>query len=53
MEQLYKITEASKILSVTRQTVTRWIKEGKIQVVRINGNPRIKESELKRLMEGE
>ena len=52
MEQLYKIHEVAKLLSVTRQTIYRWQAEGKIEVIYINDNPRIKESELKRLMKG-
>ena len=53
MEKLYKITEAAEILSITRQTIYQWHDEGKIQFVRVNGNPRIKESELKRLIKEE
>lgn len=53
MEKLYKIKEASGLLSVSRVTIYRWAKKGKISIVYINGNPRIKESELKNLMKGE
>lgn len=50
MEKYYKITEAAELLSVARFTIYRWKKEGKIKVVTINGNPRIAESELKKLV---
>ena len=53
MEKLYKYSEVAELLSVTRHTVERWAREGKLNVVRINGNPRVAESELKRLMKGE
>lgn len=54
MEKYYNITEAAELLSVARFTIYRWNKKGKIKIVTINGNPRIAESELKRLIkEGE
>lgn len=51
MEKYYKITEAAEILSVTKTTINNWRSQGKIKVVKINGRPRIAESELKRLAE--
>lgn len=53
MEQLYKISEVAKKMSITTRTIYRWIDSGKINIVRINGNPRVTESELQRLMKGE
>lgn len=53
MEQLYTIKELVKILKVDRTTIYRWEKEGKINLIRINGRTRATESELKRLMKGE
>lgn len=49
MENFYKIQDVAKALSVTRNTIYNWIREGKIKVTRINGNPRISESEIERL----
>ena len=53
MEQLYTFREVIKLLKIERTTLYRWEKEGKLKVVRINGKPRVPESELKRLMKGE
>lgn len=52
METLYTINEVCNILKTTRTTIDRWRKESKIQIVKINGSIRIKESEVKRLMSG-
>ena len=53
MEKLYTLEEVSNILKVARITLERWEKANKIEVIRINGHPRVKESELQRLMRGE
>lgn len=53
MEQLYTIKEAAHILKVTKMTIYNWHAQGKIKIIYINDNPRITESELKRLMKGE
>lgn len=53
MEQLYTVKEVSKIFKITVQAIYKWKNEGKINFVYFNGKPRIKESELKRLMKGE
>ena len=53
MEKQYKIKEACEILGVTRDTLYRWKKSGKIHFNRVNGLPRISESELKRIVKGE
>ena len=49
MEQLYNITQAAKLLSTSRTSVYKWISRGLINVIKINGYTRIKESEIKRL----
>lgn len=50
MEQLYTRKEVAKLAKVSVQAIVKWEKEGKIKVVRFNGQPRIAESELKRIM---
>ena len=53
MEQLYRVPDVAKKLSVSRRTLDRWIADGKIKAVRINGLPRITESELKKFIKEE
>lgn len=53
MERFYKISDVAEVFSVTRQTIYNWIEEGKINVTRINGIPRISEKEIERLKRGE
>lgn len=53
MEKLYTFDEVAKYLKVTRQTLYNWEKQGILKTVRINNKPRVKESELQRLMKGE
>lgn len=53
MEKLYTLDELSEILKVSRLTLTRWEKKGKLKVIRINGTIRIRQSEIDRLMKGE
>ena len=43
---LYSAKEVAEMLGVTRVTVYRWIKEGKLKSVKIGGSVRIWESEL-------
>ena len=52
METLYTLEEVSKILKVARITLERWEKTNKLNVIRINGHPRVKQSELERLLKG-
>ena len=49
VEPLYNITEASKLLRTSRVTIYKWINNGKLKSLDINGYIRIKESEIKRL----
>lgn len=53
MEKQYKIKEICSILGVTRQCIYNWEKQGKIKFNRVNGLPRIAESELKRIVKEE
>lgn len=53
MEKLYTVKEVCEIIGITKQGLYKWRKEGKIRFVRVNGLPRITESELKRIVKGE
>lgn len=53
MEKQYKVKEACDILGVTKDTIYRWHRNGIIKFNRVNGSPRIPESELKRMVKGE
>ena len=51
MERRYRTGEVAKALSVSRKTVRKWIKEGKIKAERtLGGQYRIPESEVRRLL---
>ena len=50
--RLYRTGEAAKRLGVTRMTVLRWIKAGKIKAYKVGREHRIPESEIKRILEG-
>ena len=52
MIKLYRTGKVAKMLGVSRVTVIRWIKQGKIKAVRIGKEFRIPESEVKRLLKG-
>lgn len=53
MEQLYTLNEIAEKLKVSRLTLSRWEKKGQLKVIRVNGHPRVTESEFKRLLKGE
>lgn len=50
MERHYSITEAAKLLNVSRVTLYTWNKDGKIKFVKIGQRNKISESELKRMV---
>ncbi|MCE4621327.1 MAG: IS607 family transposase [Desulfurococcales archaeon] len=50
MERHYSTREVCEILGIANRTLRRWIKEGRIRAVNINGRWRIPESEIKRLL---
>lgn len=50
-DKLYKVIEVAEILNVSQVVIYKWCKEGILKCVRIGGVLRIKESELKRVME--
>lgn len=52
MVKLYRTGEVAKKLGVSKMTVLRWIKAGKLQAHRIGKEYRVPESEIKRILEG-
>lgn len=46
MENLFNVNQAAFILRVHPLTIRRYIREGKLNAVRVGGNIRIKESQL-------
>ena len=50
MERHYGITASAKLLGVSRDTIYRWEREGKIKFVKIGCFNKIAESELKRMV---
>jgi len=50
VERHYSTREVCKILGIANRTLRRWIKEGRIRAININGRWRIPESEIKRLL---
>ena len=49
VDKLYNISKASELLGVTRQTLYRWEKEGKIKFISVGDFQKVSETELKRL----
>jgi putative resolvase len=50
--RLLKIREAAVLLNVSRQSLWKWIKQGKIEAVKLpSGRYRIPESEVVRIMQ--
>ena len=50
---MHKISTIALKLDLTEQTVRKWIKQGRIKVVRLpNGDLRVSDKELDRLLEG-
>ncbi|WP_148882988.1 IS607 family transposase [Thermococcus aciditolerans] len=52
MVRLYRTGEFAKKLGVSKMTVLRWIKAGKLKAHRIGKEYRVPESEIKRILEG-
>lgn len=46
MDTLFNVNQAAFILKVHPLTIRRYIKEGRLNAVKVGGNVRIKESEL-------
>jgi excisionase family DNA binding protein len=49
MEPMLTIEEAAQILRVTRVTISRWIRDGKIQSAKVGRRRLIKASEIERV----
>lgn len=49
----FTVEEAAEFLQVNINTITRWIKEGKLKAAKIGRSWRIKRSEIERLLDGE
>jgi len=50
--KLYRTGKVAEMLGVSRITVIRWIKQGKIRAVRLGREFRVSEDEVKRLLKG-
>jgi len=50
--RLYRTGEAAKKLGVSKMTILRWIKSGKLKARRIGKEYRVPESEIRRILEG-
>jgi len=50
MERYYSTREVCEILGIANRTIRRWINEGRIRAVNVNGRWRIPESEVKRVL---
>ena len=50
MDKLYTLEEASLMLKISRQTLYNWRRQGKIKFTKVNGVPRISESELSKII---
>ncbi len=53
LERPFTVVEAAEFLQVNANTITRWIKSGKIRAVKIGHAWRIKRSEIFRILDGE
>jgi len=52
-ERLLTTSEVAKVLNVTRHAVAKWIREGKVNAIRLpGGRYRIPESEVRKIIEG-
>ena len=49
----YKVKEVAEMLSVTRQCIDKWRKQGRIKAIKIGKAVRISEEEIERLKRGE
>ena len=50
--KLYRTGKAAEMLGVSRVTVIRWIKRGRIKAVRVGKEFRVPEDEVRRLLKG-
>lgn len=47
MDRFYTVSEISKMLSVSKRSIQRWIKEGEIKAIFVGNKYIIEEAELK------
>jgi len=52
MEKLYRVSELAELMGVSRVTVIKWIRSGRITAHNINGYYYIPESEVEKLLRG-
>jgi len=52
MEKLYKVSKLAELIGVSRVTVIKWIRSGRIHAYNINGYYYIPESEVEKLLRG-
>jgi len=52
MEKLYRVSELAELMGVSRVTVVKWIRSGRISAYSINGYYYIPESEVEKLLRG-
>lgn len=51
--RIYKIKEVAQMFGVHRTTIDRWVLEGKMKSVNINGVKMITATEIDRVLKGE
>jgi len=51
MEKLYRVSEAAQLLRISRPSVYRLWKSGKVKPIKVGGRTVFPESELERLIE--
>lgn len=49
LDRLYTLSEVEKFLKVSRRTIYRYIKTGKLKAIRVNGRWRVPHEELERI----
>jgi excisionase family DNA binding protein len=51
VEKLYTVKEVAKILSVSQNTIWRWVREGKLKSIKLsNGATRFTEKDIQEFM---
>ena len=52
IEKLYTVKDLAEMLQVTEHSIRRYIREGKLECVRIGNTIRFKQEQLDRFLEG-
>ena len=50
--RLFTLKEVEEILSVSQRTLYTWIKEGKLETIKVGRQHRVRQEELDRILEG-